>query len=358
MFDFREIFNINLQWQPEYGETLAVLAAAIFLSYLLIKIIEGIALARLRNLSKSTESKIDDLVVKVIDKLNWPFYLSVSLVIAINFAEIPIGIESFIEKAVFIIVIFYIVRGSQEVIDFSLLRLVQANLDSQQEQDFDPTIVNFLGNVIKFVMWLLAFVIILQNLGFNVTALVGGLGIMGIAIGFALQSVLEDVFSFISIYFDKPFKKGDFIVLQEGKMGTVEHIGIKSTRVRTLKGQELVVPNTELTAADINNFSDMETRRIQFNIGVAYETERKKLEKINDYIKEIIEGIENVEFRRSHLKEFGDSALIFEVVFVVNDNDYNVYMDIRQKINFAILKKLEKEGIEIAYPTQKIFLNK
>jgi small-conductance mechanosensitive channel len=207
-------------------------------------------------------------------------------------------------------------------------------------------------------VWLLAFVIILQNLGFNVTALVGGLGIMGIAIGFALQSVLEDVFSFISIYFDKPFKKGDFIVLQEGKMGTVEHIGIKSTRVRTLKGQELVVPNTELTAADINNFSDMETRRIQFNIGVAYETERKKLEKINDYIKEIIEGIENVEFRRSHLKEFGDSALIFEVVFVVNDNDYNVYMDIRQKINFAILKKLEKESIEIAYPTQKIFLNK
>ena len=198
---------------------------------------------------------------------------------------------------------------------------------------------------------------VLSNLGYNVTTLVAGLGIGGLAIAFALQKVLEDIFSSVSIYFDKPFEIGDFIIVGE-QMGVVKKIGIKSTRIQALQGEEIVISNRELTSVRIQNFKRMEKRRVAFSFGVLYSTSNAKLKKAIEMVKKIVEKAEHADLDRVHFKAFGSSSLDFEVVYYLKSRDYNVYMDTQQEINFAIKEAFEKEKIEFAYPTQTIHLAK
>jgi small-conductance mechanosensitive channel len=165
------------------------------------------------------------------------------------------------------------------------------------------------------------------------------------------------LFSAFTIYFDKPFKEGDFIIIGND-MGVVKKIGVKSTRIQTLEGQELVVSNTELTSTRVNNYGKMQKRRVVMNFGVEYSTPTKKLEKIDKIVEKIINKMKDVDLDRVHFKEFGDFSLNYEMVFYINTGDYNKYMDIREKINLDLKREFEKEGIVFAFPTQTIFLEK
>ena len=214
-----------------------------------------------------------------------------------------------------------------------------------------------LKKVVKGVLWAIAIIIVLSNFGYNVSTLAAGLGIGGIAIAFAFQAILGDIFASFSIYFDKPFKIGDFILIGND-MGTVKHIGIKTTRIQTLQGQELIVSNKELTETRVHNYKKMERRRISFTFGVEYDTKLKKLEKILEIVKEIFKKIKIADLDRVHFKQFGDFSLNFEVVYYVNKPDYLEYMDTQQEINFALKERFEKESIEFAFPTQTIYVNK
>jgi len=165
------------------------------------------------------------------------------------------------------------------------------------------------------------------------------------------------LFSAFAIYFDKPFKDGDFIIIGND-MGTIKHIGIKSTRIQTLEGQELVVSNSELTSIRVNNYMKMEDRRVVFKFGVEYSTSLEKLKKINEIVKKIVKGAKNADLDRVHFKEFGDFSLNYEVVYYIHSPDYTEYMDVQQEINFKLKEAFEKEGIVFAFPTQTIFLEK
>jgi small-conductance mechanosensitive channel len=156
---------------------------------------------------------------------------------------------------------------------------------------------------------------------------------------------------------DRPFQTGDFIIVGD-VMGTVKHIGIKSTRIESLWGEEIVVSNKDLTEARVKNYKRMENRRIVFEFGVTYQTPSAKLRKIPEIVKKIIEGIELADLDRVHWKNFGDSALNFEIMYQVHTADYNEYMDVQQEINLQLKERLEKEGIEFAYPTQTIYVHK
>ena len=173
----------------------------------------------------------------------------------------------------------------------------------------------------------------------------------------ALQNVLSDIFASFSIYFDQPFKKGDFIIVGED-LGVVQKIGIKSTRIRHLHGEEVTISNRELTSARVHNYKKMENRRVVFNIGVVYSTPSRKLRKGVEIIKDVIKGIRDVELERAHFKSYGDFSLNIEVAYHVLTGDYGKYMDIQQEMNFAIKERFEKEGIEFAYPTQTIYYSK
>jgi len=198
---------------------------------------------------------------------------------------------------------------------------------------------------------------VLSNLGVNITSLVAGLGIGGLAIALALQSVLSDLFSSFSIYFDKPFQVGDYIIVGKHS-GTVEKIGIKSTRIRASQGEEIVISNQELTSARVQNFKKLKERRNTTSIGVTYETSTDKLKKIPDIIKYIIEEEKNARFDRVYFTTFADSALVFDLVYYVKSDAYSVYLETQQNINFKIKEAFEKEGIDMAYPTQTIYLTK
>jgi small-conductance mechanosensitive channel len=194
---------------------------------------------------------------------------------------------------------------------------------------------------------------------FNVdlSGIVVGLGVGGIAIALALQNILGDAFSAFLIYFDKPFEIGDFIVVGEYS-GTVKKIGIRSTRVQLLQGEELVISNKELTTSSIRNFKKLKKRRVVFKFGVAPNTPVEKLRKIPQIVKEIVNGVKLAEFDRAHFSEFGDFTLNFEVVYYIKTPDYAKYMDVKQGINFGLIEAFGKENIVMPYPTQTILLEK
>jgi small-conductance mechanosensitive channel len=211
--------------------------------------------------------------------------------------------------------------------------------------------------IVQIIVWTIGFLFLIDNLGFDITTLVAGLGIGGIAIALAAQTVLGDLFSYLVIFFDKPFEIGDFIIVED-KMGTVEYIGIKTTRIRTLSGEQLVCSNTDLTDSRVHNYKRMEERRIAFSFGVVYNTPAAKLKIIPPLVKKIIEDLENTRFDRAHFKSFGDFSLDFEVVYYVLSADYNIYMDKQQSINLRIFELFEKEQIEFAFPTQTLFVTR
>jgi small-conductance mechanosensitive channel len=197
--------------------------------------------------------------------------------------------------------------------------------------------------------------LILNNLGFDVTALVAGLGIGGIAIALAAQKILSDLFASLAIVVDQPFVVGDFVIVGS-QMGTIERIGIKTTRIRSLSGEELICSNADLLGSRINNYKRMTERRVVFTIGVTYQTPADKVEKLPGMLRTAVESQDQVRFDRAHLARYGDFALVYEIVYWVLTPDYNLYMDIQQRINFSIYRQLQDEGIEFAYPTQTIHM--
>lgn len=213
----------------------------------------------------------------------------------------------------------------------------------------NPVMLVITGLIFRAVVWSVMLLSILANVGVNITALVASLGVGGIAIALAIQTILSDVFASLSIGFDKPFEIGDFVVFND-VAGTVEHIGLKTTRIRSLSGEQIVCGNAILLQQTLHNYKRMQTRRIVFNFGIAINTPPDKLRNIGDMVKGIIIDVGETKFDRAHLLGFGTDRLNIEVVHIVNTADYNKYMDIQQEINICIIEKLMENGIEMALP--------
>jgi small-conductance mechanosensitive channel len=219
------------------------------------------------------------------------------------------------------------------------------------------TTVSALAFVGKLILFSLLVLLALDNLGIDVTALITGLGVGGIAVALAVQNILGDLLASLSIVFDKPFVLGDFIIVGD-KMGTVEKIGLKTTRLKSISGEQLVFSNNDLLQSRIQNYKRMQERRVVFKLGVTYETPREQLREIPTVIQEVIESQNEIRFDRAHFASFGDFSLDFEVVYFVLKPDYNLYMDIQQAINLAIHERFEAMSVEFAFPTQTIQLQR
>lgn len=228
----------------------------------------------------------------------------------------------------------------------------------QRQIAADPALATSLSAIhfiARLVIWACVLMLVLDNFGVDITALVAGLGIGGIAVALAAQNVLGDLFASLSIVLDKPFVVGDFLILND-YMGTVEYVGLKNTRLRSLSGEQIILSNTDMLSSRVRNYGRMSERRVPVSIGVTYQTPRKKLEAIPGIIKEAIEGQEKTRFDRAHFVKFGPSSLDFEYVYYLATADYNQYMDINQAINLTIHKRFEEEGIAFAHPTQTLYV--
>lgn len=329
------------------------------LSIFVLRFFKYVVIRKLKALTDHTRIEFDNLLTSIIDSFGWPLYSFLALYLSSRFIQLPELFEKIIYFLFLFSLAYYLIQGLQKIINYSFERLIKKEEKEEKGggKGIDPSVIRLLRKVTKFVLWLLAVIIILQSLGYNLSTLIAGLGIGGIAIAFAIQGVLSDVFSSFSIHLDKPFQVGDFIIVGNDT-GVVKKIGIKSTRIQALQGEELVVANKELTETRIHNYKKMKKRRIVFTFGVIYETPAEKIKKIPILIKDIIDKIDLTEIDRVHFKNFGDFSLNFEVVYYLNSSDYNQYMNIQQEINLLIKEQFEKEGIIFAYPTQTVFINK
>lgn len=343
-------------WQLVYfGNTLEgyVTAGIIFLVGLaLFGVLQKIVLLNLERFARKTRTSADDILIRIARSFKPPFYSFLALYIAVRSLSLAPWVGNAVTAVLIAWITYRVIGAVQIVIDFAIEKRLHGE-DSRNAK----TAFHNLSIIGKVVLWMFGLLLILSNFGVNISSLIAGLGIGGVAIAFALQNILGDLFSSFAIFFDKPFEVGDFIIIGD-HLGTVEKIGIKSTRLRSLDGEEIVISNAELTSARIRNFKKMQKRRVAFGFGVTYETSAEKLREIPALVRTIVEGVGETTFDRAHFKSFGDSSLDFEVVYLIPTADYNRYMDIQQDINFKLKDELESRGIEFAYPTQKLYVSK
>jgi small-conductance mechanosensitive channel len=304
---------------------------------------------------KARESDHDgyDFMLAVARRTPFPLMLMVSLYAGQGLLAIPEKVVAWLDSAAVAAVVLQAALWANALVTFWL------NSYQKQNRNLDPSRVTTMRAVTlaaRLMLIVIATILILDNIpGVQITALMASLGIGGIAIALAIQNILSDLFASLSIILDKPFVLGDFIIV-DNYMGSVEYIGLKTTRIRSLSGEELVFANNDLLKSRIRNYKRMEERRVVFSLGVTYQTPFAKLKAIPGWIEAIIKGQGMVRFDRAHFQAFGDSALRYEIVYYMLDPDYNRYMDIQQAINLAIHQKFEAEGVVFAYPTQTIHL--
>ena len=304
--------------------------------------------------AKDTKTKIDDAIIR---NIKAPILL-LAFLIGLYYGLQPL---SFLEPYSEIMAIIFTVAQIL-IATFIATRVINVLISwfaerARREKRVSEHLLFVLRQIASAIVYVFAFLGILVAFHVDLSGVVVGLGVGGIAIALALQNVLSDVFSAFSIYFDRPFEVGDFIVVGEYS-GTVKRIGIKSTRLQLLQGEELVMSNRQLTTTSIRNFKKLKKRRVVFKLSVAASTPLEKLKKIPLIVAEIIKNVELTEFDRVHFTEFGDFSLDFEGVYYLKTSDYVKYMNARQQINFAIIEAFEKEGIVMPFPTQTVFLQK
>ena len=329
--------------------TLGVSAALFFAVLLVLFIFKRVLLKRAAALARRTDTVWDDRLIKIFQRTRVALFVPLALYAAVTSLNLP-------PRATTIIAAIAI-AGVLVQVGIWCDRLIGVWLEIMVPR-WDPakaTTMSMLGLFGRGLVWTLLLFVGLDTFGINISALVAGLGIGGVAVALAAQNILGDLFASLSIVFDKPFLIGDFVIVDD-KMGTVEHIGIKTTRVRSLSGEQVIFSNADLLKSRIRNYKRMYERRVVFTVGVTYQTKPEQLARIPQIIREIIEATPNTRFDRSHFSAFGDFSLNFETVYFVLDPDYNLYMDRNQHISFAIIRKFADEGIEFAYPTQTLYL--
>ena len=278
------------------------------------------------------------------------FMLMVSAELVVSFASAPSSFDRIVHVLFTISVVIQVAIWLREIILGLIVRRTSQDPDQHETLENAMTLIRLL---VTFVLFAIAAIMILDNLGVNVTGLIAGLGVGGIAIGLAAQGIFADLFAALSIIFDKPFRRGETITY-DNTIGTIEKIGLKSTRLRAITGEEIIISNTNLLDKEIVNMTRLARRRTRFGIGVIYQTKPADARRIPGLLKKIVEKNEAV-FIRSGFVGFGDSSINFELDFDIMSSDYEVVYQGRHKIGLAILQTFNEEGLEFAYPTQTTF---
>ena len=328
-------------------------AGILIIGFIALTIIRRIILVKLLHITKKTSLKYDEIIISAVRAHLIPLgYFSIFYFCIFDLIHVPKLIMVF-KAAIILISIFYTIRFilaiTAEWIDNSWFK----DAENRPPSNTKSVIIN----ILKVALWVIGLLIFLDNIGVKVSAFIAGMGIGGIAIAFAAQAILVDVFSYFSIFFDKPFEVGDLVSVNDFK-GTVEHIGMKTTRMRSVTGEQVVLPNTSLTGSRLHNFKRMKERRMDLKLDLTYDTKYAVLNKIPEVIQNIIEQTPKTRFSSCHFTEFMDSSLRFETVYYVLSPDFSIARDIQQNINLNIKKKFEKMGVEFAFPTQTLHITK
>ncbi|MDI6535774.1 mechanosensitive ion channel family protein [Pantoea ananatis] len=336
---FQSIFFNQTLWINS-----AIVIVATLVIYWLLRSLIRFTSNRIAHYSEVRYTRFTGILVEILRSTSQLLLLIFSFLIALRFIDLPDAWRATISHSWFLALIVQITLWIDGGIRLWLKSLLR---DPQHVRNPVTTVI--MGILLRVLVWVMMLLAILSNMGIDITALVASLGVGGIAIALAIQTVLSDVFASLAIGFDKPFEHGDFIVFGD-IAGTIEHIGLKTTRLRSLSGEQIVCSNTILLQQTIHNYKRMQQRRIVFRFGISYATPSEQVREISEQVKTIIQGIEMTRFDRAHFLAFDDSKLTFEVVYFVLSADYNQYMDIQQEINLQLMAALEERNIRFAFP--------
>jgi small-conductance mechanosensitive channel len=338
-----------LAWVTSFGPGIAA-GVATFIGLIFAKRV----LVRLLKKGHTPHTGWRSWVLPFVENLSPLLFFAAALSVGVQIAPTSAWIDSIARRAISIAVFVQIGLIATMVLKMKTDRLTRA----EPGRKFDPTAATMfqtIGMIGQIAIWAVVLLLCLENVGVDVTTLIAGVGIGGVAVAFAFKSILEDVFASLSIAFDKPFVIGDFIISGE-HMGTVEKIGIKNIRIRSLSGEQIIINTNDILASRVRNYGRMYERRVVFTLGVEYGTPLETLRTIPGMIRTIIEAQEKTRFDRSHFKDYGDFSLNFETVYYILDPDYNRMMDIQQAINLDIYAAFDREGIAFAFPTQTLHI--
>lgn len=336
---------------PLSGYILAASSLPVFL--ISFKLIQQVLIKRLEVWARTTSTQFDDVAIKIIKSVKPPFYTYFALYLSLRLLDLGPFVTQASSITLITWSVYQAISAAQIFIDYLAGTYLGPQTTESSQTD---TAIQAIKLITKLLLWSLGLLLILSNMGVDITSLIAGLGIGGVAVALAVQNILGDLFSSLALYFDKPFKVGDFIIVGP-QMGTVQKIGIKTTRLRALQGEELIIPNQQLTSEVIQNFKRMKKRRVTFTFGLTYDTSLAKLRQAANTVQDIIKKQRKAEFDRAHFHNFGDSSLNFEVVYYIKSGDYNQYMDTQQTINLEILGRFNKLGIDMAFPTRTVYLH-
>ena len=342
----REFYHNRIS---EYLVCLAILAGGV----LAVRIVEILVLRRLKAWAEKTSTNFDNFLIDRIHRTGAPLAY-------VGIAHSSLGVLTLTPRVERIIDMLGIVLLTLLAILFTVALVRYGFEENMRKQGVDATRDRALKGVVsltKAMVWIIGALFLLDNLGFKISTVIAGLGIGGIAIALAAQAILGDLFGYFVILFDRPFEIGDFVIVGD-YMGTIERFGIKTTRIASLGGEQIVVSNKDLTDSRVRNYKRMARRRVVFRLGVTYQTPAALLREIPAIVTDTFREIEGATLDRVHFFSYGDFSLIYEIVYYVDGNDYTKYMEVQQMANLRIYEEFEKRKIEFAYPTQTLYLTR
>lgn len=335
--------NSARQWAIAFAVALVAFFALLLVRYLLV--------GRLGAAAKRTSTEIDDILVEIVARTRPYFLAAVAIVVGSRFLILPPTTDRYFDAVFALVLLVQCGLWGGAAVDLWIHR--RSGFRASHADVASVTTMRALGIAAKLVLWTIIFITALDKFGVNVTTLVTGLGIGGVAIALAVQNVLGDLFAALSIVFDKPFDVGDAIAVDQ-MSGTVERIGLKTTRIRSISGEQIIISNSELLKSRIRNYKRQLDRRVVFTTDITYDTKPDVVARIPAMIREVVTSQNPVRFDRSHFTQYLDSALRIETVYYVLDADYTRYLDIQQTINLELLRRFSAEEIQFAFPTRTI----
>lgn len=354
MDDLQPILDLLFREDPWGNNTLrwAIVVASVLVLFFVLKLLRSLLSHRVLRMFRRPKNEWPQAMEDLFRRTKCWFLLILAIYCGGQFLILPFEVREVITVVTVVALLVQAAIWADGILTFAIIQYARKNKEIDAASVTTLTALGFLG---RMTIWTVAILLAMSNMGINVTTMIAGFGIGGVAVALAAQNILGDLFASASIVLDKPFVLGDFIVVDD-KKGTIEHIGLKTTRLRSLSGEQLVFSNADLLKSRIHNYKRMNERRIVFSIGVSYDLPCDKVAAIPALLREIIESQRPVRFDRAHFASFGDSALLFEVVYYVLSTDYNVYMDVQQAVNLAIFRRFGEEKIDFAFPSQTVYL--
>lgn len=343
-----------LEWKFYHNSLEAWLVSGIVFAVVatVLVLVRTLLARHLEKIASRTATTADDAIVDLLRRTRYFFILTAAVAAGMLFLDLPKRAHDVGRVLGTIALILQIAIWGNGLITFWFRNYAERKAESDLSSRSTIAAFSF---VARTILWIMLALVALNRLGFDVTALITGLGVGGIAIALAVQNVLGDLFGALAIVLDKPFVVGDAISV-DNFTGTVEHVGLKTTRLRSVSGEQVIFSNADLLKSRIKNFKRMQERRVVFTIGVTYDTPPEVVARIPSLLREAVEAQQQVRFDRSHFVSYGDSALNFETVYFVLTADYARYADVNQAVNLAIYRRFAAEKIQFAYPTRTVIV--